>query len=53
MFCSMKITHDVRDFATKQNAPLENSIAVEEAEKGTVEVSERTAPAERSLHRRG
>jgi phosphomethylpyrimidine synthase len=40
-FCSMKITQEVRDFAAKQNAPLENSIAVEEAEKGMAEMSER------------
>lgn len=33
-FCSMKITQEVRDFAAKQNAPLESSIAVEEAEAG-------------------
>jgi phosphomethylpyrimidine synthase len=40
-FCSMKITQEVRDFAAKQNAPLENSIAVEEAEKGMAEMSAR------------
>jgi len=40
-FCSMKITQEVREFAAKQNAPLENSIAVEEAEKGMREMSER------------
>jgi phosphomethylpyrimidine synthase len=40
-FCSMKITQEVRDFAAKQNAPLENSIAVEEAEKGMAEMSEK------------
>jgi phosphomethylpyrimidine synthase len=37
----MKITQEVRDFAAKQNAPLENSIAVEEAEAGMAEMSER------------
>ena len=37
----MKITQEVRDFAAKQNAPLENSIAVEEAEKGMAEMSKR------------
>jgi phosphomethylpyrimidine synthase len=40
-FCSMKITQEVRDFAAKQNAPLENSIAVEEAEAGMALMSER------------
>jgi len=53
-FCSMKITQEVREFAAKQNDraqdaggmpsadhPLENSIAVEEAEKGMREMSER------------
>ena len=50
----MKITQEVREFAAKQNDraqdaggmpsadhPLENSIAVEEAEKGMREMSER------------
>ena len=40
-FCSMKITQEVRDFAAKQNAPHEQSIAVQEAERGMVEMSER------------
>ncbi|WP_205479758.1 phosphomethylpyrimidine synthase ThiC [Sphingomonas arenae] len=40
-FCSMKITQEVREFAAKQNAPLEQSIAVEEAEAGMAEMSER------------
>jgi phosphomethylpyrimidine synthase len=31
----------VRDFAAKQNAPLETSIAVEEAEAGMAEMSKR------------
>lgn len=41
-FCSMKITQEVRDFAAKQNAPLEtSSVAVEEAEAGMAEMSEK------------
>ena len=37
----MKITQEVREFAAKQNAPLEQSIAVEEAEAGMAEMSAR------------
>ncbi|MBN2970479.1 phosphomethylpyrimidine synthase ThiC [Roseomonas aeriglobus] len=33
-FCSMKITQEVRDFAAKQNAPVETFVAAEEAEAG-------------------
>jgi phosphomethylpyrimidine synthase len=33
-FCSMKITQEVRDFAAKQNAGVENFVAAEEAEAG-------------------
>ena len=40
-FCSMKITQEVRDFAAKQNVPLENSIAVVEADAGMAEMRER------------
>jgi len=40
-FCSMKITQEVREFAAKQNAPVEQSIAVEEAEAGMAEMSKR------------
>jgi phosphomethylpyrimidine synthase len=40
-FCSMKITQEVRDFAAKQNAPLEDSLAVQEAEAGMAEMSKR------------
>ncbi|QIL01619.1 hypothetical protein G7078_01655 [Sphingomonas sinipercae] len=40
-FCSMKIRQEVRDFAAKQNVPLEQSIAAEEAEAGTAEMFER------------
>jgi phosphomethylpyrimidine synthase len=31
-FCSMKITQEVREFAAKQNAPMEGFIAAEEAD---------------------
>ena len=40
-FCSMKITQEVRDFAAKQNAPVETFVAAEEAEAGMAEMSER------------
>jgi phosphomethylpyrimidine synthase len=33
-FCSMKITQEVRDFAAKQNAPVEGFLAAEDAEAG-------------------
>lgn len=40
-FCSMKITQEVRDFAAKQNAPVESFVAAEEAEKGMEEMAGR------------
>jgi phosphomethylpyrimidine synthase len=40
-FCSMKITQEVRDFAAKQNASADTFLAVEEAEQGMVEMSEK------------
>jgi phosphomethylpyrimidine synthase len=40
-FCSMKITQEVRDFAAKQNASTDTFLAVEEAERGMAEMSER------------
>ena len=40
-FCSMKITQEVRDFAAKQNAPVETFVAVEDAEAGMAGMSER------------
>ncbi|MBB4616858.1 phosphomethylpyrimidine synthase ThiC [Sphingomonas abaci] len=39
-FCSMKITQEVRDFAAKQNAPVESFVAAEEAEAGMQAMSE-------------
>ncbi|MDB5694863.1 MAG: phosphomethylpyrimidine synthase [Sphingomonas bacterium] len=38
-FCSMKITQEVRDFAAKQNAPVETFVAVEDAEAGMAGMS--------------
>jgi len=40
-FCSMKITQEVREFAAKQNAPVETFVAAEEAEAGMRGMSER------------
>ena len=40
-FCSMKITAEVREFAAKQNAPVETFVAAQEAEAGMAEMSER------------
>ncbi|HET9427839.1 MAG TPA: phosphomethylpyrimidine synthase ThiC [Allosphingosinicella sp.] len=40
-FCSMKITQEVREFAAKQNASADSFLAVEEAEKGMAEMSEK------------
>ena len=39
-FCSMKITQEVRDFAAKQNQPVETFVAAEDAEKGMAEMSQ-------------
>ncbi|WP_413060487.1 phosphomethylpyrimidine synthase ThiC [Sphingomonas carotinifaciens] len=39
-FCSMKITQEVREFAAKQNAPVETFVATEEAEAGMARMSE-------------
>ncbi|SEN57111.1 hydroxymethylpyrimidine synthase [Sphingomonas gellani] len=40
-FCSMKISQEVREFAAKQNAPVESFVAAENAEAGMAEMSER------------
>ncbi len=40
-FCSMKITQEVREFAAKQNAPVETFVAAEDAEAGMAAMSER------------
>jgi phosphomethylpyrimidine synthase len=40
-FCSMKITQEVREFAAKQNQPSDGFIAVEEAEAGMAQMSEK------------
>ncbi|MDH4742524.1 phosphomethylpyrimidine synthase ThiC [Sphingomonas sp. CBMAI 2297] len=39
-FCSMKITQEVRDFAAKQNAPVEGFLAAEDAEAGMAAMSQ-------------
>ena len=39
-FCSMKITQEVREFAAKQNAPVESFVAAAEAEAGMQAMSE-------------
>jgi phosphomethylpyrimidine synthase len=39
-FCSMKITQEVRDFAAKQNAPVETFLAAEDADSGMAQMSE-------------
>lgn len=49
-FCSMKITQEVRDFATKQNAGAETFIAAEEAEAGMREMSKVYEEAGRQLY---
>ncbi|EJU09625.1 phosphomethylpyrimidine synthase ThiC [Sphingomonas sp. LH128] len=38
-FCSMKISQEVREFAAKQNQPVETFVAAEEAEAGMAEIS--------------
>ncbi|MFC0205938.1 phosphomethylpyrimidine synthase ThiC [Novosphingobium soli] len=38
-FCSMKITQEVREFAAKQNQPVETFVAAEDAEAGMAEMS--------------
>lgn len=40
-FCSMKITQEVRDFAARQNQPVETFVAADEAEKGMQETAAR------------
>ena len=40
-FCSMKITQEVREFAAKQNAPVETFVAAEDAEAGMQQMSEK------------
>jgi phosphomethylpyrimidine synthase len=40
MFCSMKITQEIRAFAAKRNASAETFLTVEEAEEGMAEMSD-------------
>ncbi|NJC35080.1 phosphomethylpyrimidine synthase [Sphingomonas jejuensis] len=49
-FCSMKITQEVRDFAAKQNAPVETFVAAEEAEAGMAGMSKLYNESGRELY---
>ncbi len=49
-FCSMKITQEVRDFAAKQNQPVETFVAAEEAEAGMKAMSEKYEEVGRQLY---
>ncbi len=40
-FCSMKITQEVREFAARQNQPVAEFVAAEEAEAGMAQMSEK------------
>ncbi len=49
-FCSMKITQEVRDFASKQNQEATAFIAAEEVEAGMAEMSEKYNETGRELY---
>jgi phosphomethylpyrimidine synthase len=49
-FCSMKISQEVRDFAAKQNQPMETFVAAEDAEAGMREMSEKYEEVGRQLY---
>ena len=49
-FCSMKISQEVRDFAAKQNQPVETFVAAEEAEAGMREMSVKYEETGRQLY---
>ncbi|WP_294337992.1 phosphomethylpyrimidine synthase ThiC [uncultured Sphingomonas sp.] len=49
-FCSMKITAEVREFAAKQNAPVETFVAAEEAEAGMAGMSKLYNESGRELY---
>ena len=49
-FCSMKITQEVRDFAAKQNQPVETFVAADEAEKGMQEMAAKYNEGGRELY---
>ena len=49
-FCSMKITQEVRDFAAKQNAPIETFVEGRDAEVGMREMSQLYNESGRKLY---
>jgi len=49
-FCSMKITQEVRDFAARQNQPVETFVAADEAEKGMQEMAAKYNEGGRELY---
>jgi phosphomethylpyrimidine synthase len=49
-FCSMKITQEVRDFASKQNQEATTFLAAEEVEKGMAAMSEKYNETGRELY---
>ena len=49
-FCSMKITQEVRDFASKQNQEATTFLAAEEIEKGMAAMSEKYNETGRELY---
>jgi len=49
-FCSMKITQEVRDFAAKQNQPVQTFVAAEEAEAGMKAMSAKYEEIGRELY---
>ncbi|MCY1671828.1 phosphomethylpyrimidine synthase ThiC [Novosphingobium sp. SL115] len=49
-FCSMKITQEVREFAAKQNQPVETFVAADEAEAGMKAMSEKYHEIGRELY---
>lgn len=49
-FCSMKITQEVREFASKQNQPADTFIAAEEAEAGMQAMSDKYREAGSELY---
>ena len=49
-FCSMKITQEVRDFAARQNQPVETFVAAEDAEAGMKAMSDKYNEGGRELY---
>jgi phosphomethylpyrimidine synthase len=46
----MQISQEVREFAAKQNQPLENFLAAEEAEAGMAQMSEKFREAGNEIY---